>query len=107
MKFLFDGGGRHIANLVNNQLHSPSGENVGHFLGAEKIFIDMSGNYLGEIVHENRLMYNRGSSHCSVNYGNRGSYPNAGNFGSADNCGTIGKVGGFEDIPLERLGQGF
>jgi len=107
MKFLFDSGGRHVANLVNDQLHSPSGENVGHFLEAQKIFIDMSGDYLGEIIFENRLMFNRSSSHCTVNYGKRGNYPNAGNFGRADNCGTIGKIGGYEDIPLERLGQGF
>lgn len=107
MKFLFDSGGRHVANLVNGQLHSPSGENIGHFLESEKIFIDMSGAYLGEIIHENRIMYNLGSPHCPVNYGNRGNFPNAGNFGHADNCGSIGKVGGFEDIPLERLGQGF
>ena len=107
MKFLFDSGGRHVANLVNDQLHSPSGENVGHFLQAQKIFIDMSGNYLGEIIFDNRLMYNRSSAHCAANYGNRGYYPNAGNFGLADNCGAIGKVGGYEEVPLERLGQGF
>lgn len=107
MKYLFDSGGRHVANLVNDQLHSPTGENVGHFLEAKKIFVDMSGDYLGEVIFENRLMYNRSSAHCSVNHGKRGNYPNAGNFGKADNCGTIGKVGGYEDIPLERLGQGF
>lgn len=107
MKFLFDSGGRHVANLVKDQLHSPSGENVGHFLAAENIFVDMAGDYLGEIVHDNRIMYNRGSSHCAVNFGNRGNFPNAGNFGNAENCGSIGKLGGFEDIPLERLGQGF
>ncbi len=32
MKYLFDIQGRHIANLVNGQLHAPTGENIGHLL---------------------------------------------------------------------------
>jgi hypothetical protein len=46
MKFLFNSRGEHIANLVSRQLHSPSGENVGHYLPEESVFIDMSGRYL-------------------------------------------------------------
>jgi len=106
MQFLHDSHGRHIANFVNGQLHSPSGSNIGHFLEEHGIFIDMRGRYLGEIVCDNRLMYNRGSPHRSVNYGSYGNFGNVGNFGNPGNFGSIGAIGGFEDIPLDRLGQG-
>ena len=46
------------ANFVNGQLHSTSGKNVGHYLENYNIFIDMSGRCLGEIIFENRLLYN-------------------------------------------------
>ena len=61
MKYLFDSKGRHIANFINNQLYAPTGENIGHYLEKEEIFIDFSGRYLGEIILDNRLMYNRSS----------------------------------------------
>ena len=56
MKFLFNSRGQHIANEVNGQLHSTSGKNIGHFLEQHKIFIDMEGYYLGQILFENRFM---------------------------------------------------
>ena len=59
MKFLFNSKGQHIANEVNGQLHAPTGENIGHFLQDYGIFIDMKGRYLGEVLYENRLLYNR------------------------------------------------
>lgn len=105
MQFLFDSRGRHIANFVNGQIHSPRGSNIGHYLEQQRIFIDMRGRYLGEIVYENRLMHNRYSSHRSANYGNYGNYGNIGNYGNPGNVGSIGSIGGFEDIPLECLGQ--
>jgi hypothetical protein len=74
LPYLFDSQGQHIANFVNGQLHAPTGQNIGHFLEAQSIFIDMHGGYLGEIVHENRLLRRRNSSHQSVNYGNYGNY---------------------------------
>jgi len=106
MKFLFDGGGRHVANFVKDQLYSPKGENVGHYLEDKRIFVDMDGAYLGEIIHENRIVYNLGSIYRGVAVGKLGNYPNVGNFGSAGTCGVIGAMAGYEDIPLERLGQG-
>jgi hypothetical protein len=51
-------------------------------------------------------MYNRSSGHRSVNYGSYGNYGNVGNYGNPGNYGSIGVIGGFDDIPLERLGQG-
>ena len=105
MKFLFDSRGKHIANFVNGQLHSPSGSNIGHFVEQHGIFIDMLGRYLGEIVRENRLMYNRSSGHDSANYGAYGDFGSVGSFGDPGSVGSIGTIGGYEDIPLDRLGQ--
>jgi hypothetical protein len=98
MEYLFNSRGRHIANLVNGQLHAPTGQNIGHYSEDQGVFIDMSGHYLGEIVHGNRLMYNRTSSHRAINYGRYGNYGNAGNYGNPGNCGSIGIVGGYEDV---------
>lgn len=68
-----------------------------------KIFIDMNGRYLGEIVSGNRLMANRGSPYKSMNFGSYGNYGNAGNYGNPGNCGSIGTIGGYEDIAPDRL----
>jgi hypothetical protein len=103
MEYLFNSRGQHIANFVNGQLHAPTGENIGHYLESQRIFIDMAGRYLGEIVNENRLMYNRSSSYSSVNYGNYGNYGNVGNYGNPGNYGSIGTIGGYEDIATPWL----
>jgi hypothetical protein len=62
VEFLFDSESQNIANLVNNQLNSPYGEHIGTYLEEDNILVDTAGRYLGEIVQNNRLMYN-------VNYG--------------------------------------
>lgn len=103
MEYLFNSKGKHIANFVNGQLHSPRGQNIGHYLQSEKIFIDMSGKYLGEIIQENRLMYNRSSPYKNVNFGNYGNYGNVGNYGNPGNYGNIGIIGGYKDIETPWL----
>lgn len=100
MEFLFNSRGEHIANFVNGQLHAPSGRNVGHYLSEEKIFINMSGHYLGEIIYENRLMYKLNSPYRSVNFGNFGNYGNVGNYGNPGNYGSIGLISGYRNIEL-------
>lgn len=100
MEYLFNSKGRHIANFVNGQLHSPKGKNIGHYLKQYEIFIDMKGKYLGEIVHQNRLMYNRSSPHKSTNYGIYGNYGNVGNYGNPGNYGSIGSISGYDDINI-------
>lgn len=100
MKFLFDSNGNHIANFVNGQLHSTSGDNIGHYLERQHIFIDMNGSYLGEIVYGNRLMYNTNSAYINVNYGNYGAYGNIGDYGNPGCYGSIGVPGGYKDISL-------
>ncbi|HLX84834.1 MAG TPA: hypothetical protein VKR59_13105 [Terriglobales bacterium] len=103
MTFLFNSRGQHIANMVGKQLHAPNGENIGHYLENEKIFIDMHGRYLGEIISTNRLMYNRSSPHRGMSYGNYGNYGNVGNYGNPGNYGSIGIIAGFEDVDAAWL----
>jgi len=103
MKYLFDSTGRHIANLVNGQLHAPTGENIGHLLSDHGIFIDMSGRYLGEIVYNDRLMYKRSSPYLSANFGAYGNYGNAGNYGTPGNHGNIGIVSEYSDLVPNSL----
>jgi len=98
VQYLFDSRGRHIANEVNGELHAPGGSNIGHCIKDSKIFIDMRGRYLGEIVQGNRLLYDRQSPHRSTNYGSFGSYGSVGSFGSPGSCGSIGMPGGYEDV---------
>lgn len=97
MQYLFDSWGNHIANFVGDQLHAPSGKNIGHFLKDEGFFIDMQGRYLGEIVEENRLM--RRDGYPSMNWGAYGNYGNVGNFGNPGNFGNIGMVPGYSNLP--------
>jgi hypothetical protein len=104
MEYLFNSGGQHIANFVGKQLHAPTGENIGHYLSDHGFFIDMSGRYLGEIVHGNRLMFNRANPYGSTNFGAYGNYGNSGNYGNPGNHGSIGTSGGYEDVEAEWLG---
>jgi len=103
MTYLFNSNGQHVANLINDQLHAPTGQNVGHYLADYGIFIDISGHYLGEVVHENRLMFNRQSPYRSTNFGVYGDYGNAGNYGNPGNYGSIGTVGGYDDVEADWL----
>lgn len=103
MEYLFDSRGQHIANLLNGQLHAPTGQNIGHHLEKQNIFIDMRGRYLGEIVNKNRLLYRTNSPYQSVNFGSYGNYGNVGNYGNPGNHGSIGMIAGFSDIAPDRL----
>ncbi len=103
MKYLFNTKGQHIANFVNGRLYAPTGQNIGHFLEREAIFIDMDGSYLGEIVLENRLLQSTSSANKSANYGSRGNFGDAGNYGNPGNYGSIGIIGGFDEVSADWL----
>ncbi|MFQ3726221.1 hypothetical protein ABLV92_02385 [Staphylococcus equorum] len=51
MKYLFDSKGNHIANLINDHLFSVDGLNIGHRVIDLDVFIDMRGNYIGEVIY--------------------------------------------------------
>jgi hypothetical protein len=101
MQFLFNSRGKHIANMVNNQLHAPNGKNIGHLLSDQGFFIDMRGRYLGEIVNNDRLM--RRTSAPSGSWGSYGNYGNSGSYGNPGNAGSIGSIGGYKDVPEDLL----
>ncbi len=58
----------------------------------------MSGRYFGEIVYDDRLLYNQMSPYRSTNFGAYGNYGNAGNYGNPGNHGNIGTVSGYSDL---------
>lgn len=103
MEYLFNSQGQHIANQVGDQLHAPSGENIGHWLEKENIFIDMQGNYLGEIIQGNRLMHNTQSPHLDFNFGTRGDFGNAGTYRDPGRYPDIGTFEFWEDVDPDRL----
>ncbi|MCG3227893.1 hypothetical protein [Bacillus subtilis] len=100
MQRLYNSKGKHIANFVNKQLYNPRGKNIGHYREREEIFIDMKGHYLGEILYDDRLMYNNNSPHKLVNFGIYGTHGNIGNYGNPGNKGKIGIQGGFRDVEI-------
>ena len=103
MKYLFDSTGKHIANEVDGQLHALDGKSIGLFRVQEKIFIDRSGRYLGQVVAGNRLMSNTTSTFHAVWFGRPGNFRNAGSYGNPGNAGDVSAPGGFTDIPADRL----
>lgn len=100
VQYLFDSKGKHIANFVNGQLYAPTGQNIGHYMKKQEIFIDMSGRYLGEIVMRDRLMFKLSSPYRSMSFGSYGNYGNIGNYGNPGNHGSVGIIGGYRDIEL-------
>lgn len=103
MEFLFDSRGRHIANWRRNQLHAPRGQNIGHWMERQAIFIDMRGRYLGDVVQGDRLMYRKASPYRYVNFGNYGNHGSVGNYGNPGNRGGVGSVAGFVDVETPWL----
>ena len=89
MKYLFDSTGKHIANEVDGQLHALDGRNIGHFLIQQRIFVDMSGRYLGHVVAGNRLMSSTASALQAVRFGRLGNVGNAGSYGNPGNAGDV------------------
>ena len=98
IEYLFDSKGCHIANFINDQLYAPTGENIGHYLEKEKIFIDFKGHYVGEIVLDNRLMYNRASPYKSKKFVRYGDSGNVGSYGRAKVLRKSCVVYGYDDV---------
>jgi len=101
MKPLFNIHGEHIANDVNGHLHSTTGENIGHYIERAEIYVDLEGNYLGEIYQNNRLVYNTSSPYQNTNYGCRGNVGNVGDYGNYGNHGVISLPANFKDVISE------
>ena len=104
MRYLYNRRGDHIANDVDGELHSPTGTNLGHYLEEERIFIDADGDYVGEVLYENRLVFYRNSPFRNANFGNRGNHGHVGNYGSQGNRGAVSLPSGYEDIDVGKAG---
>lgn len=104
MRSLHNSGGEHVANFLNGQFYSTSGDNVGHYVAREGIFVDMDGHYLGEVYPGNRLAFNNYSSYSNVSYGAYGNYGNIGNDGNQGNIGWLSLPVGYEDVDPAKLG---
>lgn len=96
--FIFDLTGKHIANWVDEQLYAPTGENIGHYLPDLEIFIDMKGNYLGEIIFDERLVYDINSPYKLQNFGSLGDFGNIGNLGNPGNFGSLSLTSNYTEI---------
>ncbi len=98
MRYLFNSQGQHVANSINQRLYAPNGKNIGHFVEKENVFIDLKGRYLGELVQDNRLLYNSAAAIKNSNLGLYGDHGSIGNYGDPGNYGRIGLVAGFQDV---------
>jgi len=103
MKRFYDSKGNNIANEVNGHLHSTKGKNIGHLMSNYHFFIDRKGYYLGEIILENRLVYQKNHPYKSTSFGDYGDYGNVGDYGNPGNIGGISLPYGYEDIPVDKL----
>jgi len=102
--FLFNGEGTHIANVVKGQLYLPDGAHVGSYQEEKKIFVDLSGHYLGELLYGNRLLCNQFSPYRHERYVPGDKYnelSNIGNYGDPGKESSIGTIDGYEDVVLK------
>lgn len=100
MEFLFNLSGNHVANLVNDQLYSPTGSNIGHYIGLHGFFVDMNGRYLGEIIKGNRFVYNQYNQYINMNFGVFGDYGDVGDYGNPGITGNLGIIPGYRDVVI-------
>lgn len=103
MQLLFDSRGTFIATEEGGHLHSRAGGNIGHYRQSERIYIDLLGRYLGEIVLGNRLLDNRRSPFRKAGLAVQGTYDSIGSIGNPGSAGAIEPQDGYADIASARL----
>ena len=101
--YLFDSRGKLIVIDYNWQLYCPKGQHIGRYVPQNEFYIDCYGCYLGEIVLQDRLLFNTKNPYQSLNFGRCGDFgtievknPDLSKF-------SITKPHGFLNIPIERL----
>jgi hypothetical protein len=100
MNYLYNSKGQHIATEQAGRLYTPMGRSIGHFVSEYGIYIDMKGRYLGELMYDNRLLYNRNSPFRSTPFGMWGDYGTITTYAPPGKIGAIGLPGGYQDVEL-------
>jgi hypothetical protein len=103
MQLLFDSQGTFIASEEGGRLHSCAGGNIGHYRRVERIFIDLSGRYLGEVVFGNRLLDNPSSPFRTQPFAMEGTYESIGAIANPGRARSIEPLDGYVDIDAARL----
>lgn len=98
MEYLFNSKGKHIATFSNGLLYNSIGRNIGCYLNNEKIFIDLQGRYLGEIINTNRLAYCVNSCYDNSNFGNQANYGMGPTYSTQNDVSAIENMHGYEDL---------
>ena len=103
MQYLFDSTGQPIAIWMNDQLYTPAGRYIAHYMVSLNIFIDRQGYYLGEILYQNRLLNRIHHAYRHVCFGSPGDYGNIDSNRQPASLGGIRQVPGFRDVEHCRL----
>ena len=103
IRYLYDSRGRYIASEMSGRLYGRNGRNIGHWIEREKIFVNLQGRYLGEIVGENRLLMNKYSPHKFTYFGHFGRFESLGRYEDTGRIGIIGVPSGFADLDATQL----
>ena len=67
--FLYNSHGFHVANFLNQSLYTPAGECLGSYVPQLNIFVDLNGNYLGEVVEDHYLISKMDSPYLNMKIG--------------------------------------
>ena len=103
MVYLYDTGGRHIANEHGGYLFLSNGELAGRYMEKNGVFASLNGHYLGEIICMNRLLFNRNSRYLTTNFGECPQRGSIGAFQSPKVHSPIIPPPGLEDISSNYL----
>lgn len=98
--FLYNSRGLHIANFLNQSLYSPTGENIGSYIPQFNIFIDLNGQYLGEIVEEHYLITKINSPFLNINLGIKNSVVSIITLTSPNHQKTLESLGFNKDVVI-------
>lgn len=92
--------GQFIATAISEQLYSPHGDHLGRYIPSHKIYVDLKGNYLGQVPFANRLLRSDLYSFDEINFGEIESFGNIGYIGDIGSGGEIEEIDGFSDITI-------
>ena len=103
---LYDSAGSPIATAHQDTLFAPDGAVVGLYLQNLRIFVDLTGDYLGEIVYGNRLLARQRPIHARAVCFTRPlprAHRGTTNVLAMQHC-RVAPMPGFGDVAVDRLG---